>query len=52
MPMSDHNTDVLLQTGLSRRGCLVVDPRQWSERGRPMPTVLLENAITLEPMPL
>ncbi len=45
LPMTGHNIDKLLQTGLSQRGYLVVDPAQWKQRGRPMPTVLLENAI-------
>ncbi len=45
MPMNAHNIDVLLRTGLSQRGYLTVDPTQWKKSGKPMPTVLLENAI-------
>lgn len=45
MPITDHNIDVLLRTGLSQRGYLTVHPKQWNQRGKPMPTVLLENAI-------
>ena len=45
MPLTPRNTDLLLQTGLSQRDYLTVDPRQWGAGGAPMATVLLENAI-------
>jgi len=45
MPMTPHNIDLLLNTGVSQRGYLTVDPAQWNASGKPMPTILLENAI-------
>lgn len=45
MPLNPRNTDVLLQTGLSQRDYLTVDPKQRGASGPAMATVLLENAI-------
>ena len=44
-PITDFSIDKLIQTGVSQRGYLTVDPSQWRGRGKAMPTVLLENAI-------
>jgi hypothetical protein len=44
-PLTPDNIDGLLRTGLSQRGFLTVEPRQWQQPGPAMPTVLLENAI-------
>ena len=40
-----ENVDRLVRTGLSQRNWLTVHPNQWRERGKAMPSVLLENAI-------
>lgn len=45
MPLTPENVDRLMSVGVSQRGYLAVDPSQWGERGKPMPSVLLENAI-------
>ncbi len=45
IPMSRRNIDLLLQTGVSQRDYLTVRPEQWGGSGRPIPSVLFENAI-------
>ena len=45
MPMTPHNIDVLLRTGVSQRGHFAVRPAHWGASGKAMPSVLLENAI-------
>ena len=45
MPMNRRNVDLLLQTGVSQRGYLTVQPEQWGGSGRAIPSVLFENAI-------
>lgn len=44
-PLTEMNIDALLRVGVSQRGFLTVDPAHWGGRGKPMPSVLLENAI-------
>ena len=45
MPMTPHNVDVLLKTGISQRDHLTVEPKHWGGSGLAMMSVLLENAV-------